>query len=68
VIEESKKTLDADLSGSMGEIALGMDQISAAIHRAKDISGENKRNIDALAGELSKFRTHPPPPPGPTQV
>jgi methyl-accepting chemotaxis protein/purine-cytosine permease-like protein len=59
VIEESKKALSADLSGSMGEIATGMGQISAAINRAKDISGENKRNIDALADELSKFRTPP---------
>ncbi|MDR0644678.1 MAG: methyl-accepting chemotaxis protein, partial [Treponema sp.] len=56
-IERSKEALTADLSGGMNEIAAGISQIKSAINRTKDISAENRRNIEALAHELSKFRT-----------
>jgi methyl-accepting chemotaxis protein/purine-cytosine permease-like protein len=61
VIEESKKALTAELGDSMNEIATGMEQINAATHRTKNISAENRQHIEALARELSQFRTPPPP-------
>jgi hypothetical protein len=33
------------------------DQISAAVQRVNDLSGENKRHIDVLAREIDKFKT-----------
>jgi methyl-accepting chemotaxis protein/purine-cytosine permease-like protein len=63
LIEESKRALTADLSSSMGEIALGMTQINTAINRTKDISKENRQNIEVLVRELTMFRPPPPPPP-----
>jgi methyl-accepting chemotaxis protein len=48
------------LSGSVNDIALGMNEIDAVINRTKDISKENRQNIDVLVRELSKFRVHVP--------
>ena len=59
IIEESKEALTADLSSSIGEIAVGMTQINTAINRTKDISKENRQNIEVLVRELSRFRMHP---------
>jgi methyl-accepting chemotaxis protein len=40
----------------MTEMAAGADQINAAVVRVNEISGENKQNIGALSGEVSKFK------------
>jgi methyl-accepting chemotaxis protein len=58
-IQESREDLTAGLSGGVDEIVSGMIQINAAISRTKDISKDNRRDIEALVRELSRFRTPP---------
>jgi hypothetical protein len=38
-----------------------MNEIDAVINRTKDISKENRQNIDVLVRELSKFRVYAGP-------
>jgi methyl-accepting chemotaxis protein len=37
-------------------MSTGADEINVAINRVNTISGENKRNIDVLVKEVSKFK------------
>jgi methyl-accepting chemotaxis protein len=58
ILAESK-----NLEGFTGEINQGTegmasraDQISAAVQRVHDLSGKNKRHIDVMVNEISKFK------------
>jgi methyl-accepting chemotaxis protein len=40
----------------MNEMAAGADQIDSAVNHVNDISINNKKQIDTLLGEVSKFK------------
>ncbi|MDR0997843.1 MAG: methyl-accepting chemotaxis protein [Treponema sp.] len=58
VIEESKnlEMVTQEISNGMNEMATGADQINTAVDRVNIISGENKKSIDVLVQEVSKFK------------
>ncbi|MFP3089846.1 methyl-accepting chemotaxis protein [Treponema sp. TIM-1] len=58
VIEESKnlEMVTQEISSGMNEMATGADEINVAVNRVNNISGENKKNIDVLVKEVSKFK------------
>jgi methyl-accepting chemotaxis protein len=58
VIDESRnlELLTKEISENMNGMSDRADQISAAVRRVDDLSGENKRHIDVLAGEIDKFK------------
>jgi methyl-accepting chemotaxis protein len=58
VIQESQNLdhVTQEISGGMNEMASGVDQVNIAINRVNEISGANKRNIEALVTEVSKFK------------
>jgi methyl-accepting chemotaxis protein len=59
VIEASKnlEKLTQDIIRDMNDTAKGSDEIKTAVGRVNVISGENKRHIDILLSEISKFKT-----------
>jgi methyl-accepting chemotaxis protein len=58
VMRQSKdlEGIASEMANGMEEMAKGADQINIAVNRVNEISGENKTNIDALNGEVSKFK------------
>ncbi|MCL2319991.1 MAG: methyl-accepting chemotaxis protein [Treponema sp.] len=58
VLQESAnlKSITAEIAGDMNDIVQGAEQINNAVVRVNEISGENKRNIDTLTVEVSKFK------------
>ncbi|WP_038077730.1 methyl-accepting chemotaxis protein [Treponema primitia] len=58
VMRQSKdlEGIAAEMANGMEEMAKGADQINVAVVRVNEISGVNKTNIDALGGEVSKFK------------
>jgi methyl-accepting chemotaxis protein len=58
VIQESKnlELATQEISNGMNEMAIGADQINVSVNHVNGISGKNKENIDALVGEVSKFK------------
>ena len=58
VIHESKnlELLTQKLSGEINEMAEDTEQINAAVNRVDEATGINKKHIDALVSEVSKFR------------
>jgi methyl-accepting chemotaxis protein len=59
VIEESRnlEQLTQEISLNVNGMSDRAGRISAAVLRVDDLSGENKRHIDVLAGEIDKFKT-----------
>jgi methyl-accepting chemotaxis protein len=53
---ENLEKLTGEIVNGMSEMASGADQINGAVVRVNEISGENKRNIVTLSGEVSKFK------------
>jgi methyl-accepting chemotaxis protein len=53
---ENLKKVTQEIAGGMTEMALGADKINIAVVRVNEISGENKRNIVTLSGEVTKFK------------
>ncbi|WP_052299739.1 methyl-accepting chemotaxis protein [Treponema primitia] len=45
-----------EVAMSMDEMSSGADRITGAVNRVNEISEENKRNIDTLNEEVSKFK------------
>jgi methyl-accepting chemotaxis protein len=45
-----------EVAMSMDEMSAGAERIAAAVDRVNEISEENKRNIDTLSEEVSKFK------------
>jgi methyl-accepting chemotaxis protein len=60
VIEESRslEQLTREISLNMNGMSDRADSISAAVQRVDNLSGENKRHIDVLAGEIDHFKTN----------
>ncbi|MDR0629174.1 MAG: methyl-accepting chemotaxis protein [Treponema sp.] len=58
ILAESKNLegLTGDIDQGMEGMASGADQINTAVQRVHDLSGENKRHIDVLVNEISKFK------------
>jgi methyl-accepting chemotaxis protein len=58
VISESKtlEDLTDGITNGMNEMAAGADQIESAVNHVNDISINNKKQIDALLGEVLKFK------------
>jgi methyl-accepting chemotaxis protein len=58
VIEKSHglERITSEIGEGIREIASGAEQIDGAVNHVNDISGENKRQIEALMGEVSKFK------------
>ncbi|MDR3170565.1 MAG: methyl-accepting chemotaxis protein [Treponema sp.] len=45
-----------EIKNGMNEMSVGAELISIAVNQVNDISGANKRNIDTLSAEISKFK------------
>jgi methyl-accepting chemotaxis protein len=58
VIQESKalERITEEIGSGMQEMASGSQQIDTAVHRVNDISVENKRQIERLMVEVSRFK------------
>ena len=58
VIAETKnlENITAEISGGMSDMAEGAEQINKAVLRVNEISGENKKSINALNTEIAKFK------------
>jgi methyl-accepting chemotaxis protein len=58
VMKESRvlERIIGEISGGMQEMAAGAEQISSAVTRVREISGENKEQIEALRGDVSRFK------------
>jgi len=58
VIRESENLEKAtqEIECGMSEMATGANQINVAVHHVNEISGKNRRGIDVLIGEVSRFK------------
>ncbi|MDR1326440.1 MAG: hypothetical protein LBK00_10435, partial [Treponema sp.] len=58
VIRESGvlERITAEIGNGMREMASGAEQIDTAVSQVNDISGENKKQIDQLILEVSRFK------------
>ncbi|MDR3115908.1 MAG: methyl-accepting chemotaxis protein [Treponema sp.] len=58
ILAESKnlEILTEEINQGMQGMASGAEQINTAVQRVHDLSGENKRHIDVLVNEISKFK------------
>jgi methyl-accepting chemotaxis protein len=58
VITEGKnlELVTQEITNGINEMAVGADQINAAVTQVNNVSGQNKENIDALVSEVSKFK------------
>jgi methyl-accepting chemotaxis protein len=58
VIQESRvlDRITAEIRDGMQEMVSGAQQINGAINRVNDISGENKKQIEQLMAEVSRFK------------
>jgi methyl-accepting chemotaxis protein len=58
ILEESNnlEKITEEISQGMQGMASGAEQINRAAQRVHDLSMENKRHIDILTGEISKFK------------
>ena len=53
---ENLENITQEITNGMVEMAAGAEQIDSAVVRVNDISGENRRNITTLTGEVTKFK------------
>jgi methyl-accepting chemotaxis protein len=58
VIQESQalERITAEIGNGMEEMASGAEQIDTAVNRVNDISAENKKQIERLILEVSRFK------------
>ena len=58
MIEESKtlEQISTEIGDGMQEMASGAAQIDTAVHRVNGISLENKKQIEQLIMEVSRFK------------
>ncbi|MDR0720316.1 MAG: methyl-accepting chemotaxis protein [Treponema sp.] len=58
VIQEGKnlEMVTQEITNGMNEMSSGANEINTAVVGVKNISGENKQNIDVLIQEVSKFK------------
>lgn len=45
-----------EIASGMNEMSIGTDQISVAVNQVNELSVDNKTSIDALIGEVDKFK------------
>lgn len=59
VIDETTNlnAITQEITNGMNEMASGTNQITTAVNTVNDLSENNKSSIDALAGEVGKFKT-----------
>jgi methyl-accepting chemotaxis protein len=60
VIRESDnlENVTREITGGMSEMAAGTEHINVAVNRVNEISGENRKNIDHLIQEVSRFKVN----------
>jgi methyl-accepting chemotaxis protein len=60
VIRESNnlENVTKEITGGMNEMAAGTEHINVAVNRVNEISAENRKNIDHLIQEVSRFKVH----------
>jgi methyl-accepting chemotaxis protein len=58
IIEESRnlEAMTLEISSGTNEIAQGAEEINTAINRVSGITNENRRSIEVLISEISKFK------------
>jgi len=58
VIRESENLgrITGEVTGSMNEMASGVQEITIAVNKVNDISQENKQSIEALLREVGAFK------------
>jgi len=58
VIKESVnlERVTQEITSGMNEMATGAEQINVAVHHVNEISIKNREGINALTGEVSKFK------------
>ncbi|MCL2281769.1 MAG: methyl-accepting chemotaxis protein [Fibromonadales bacterium] len=58
VISESKNLSKAteEITGGMSEMVIGANRVNTAIMRVNDLSAENRKNIESLMAEVSRFK------------
>jgi methyl-accepting chemotaxis protein len=58
ILSESKnlEMITKEINQGMQGMASGAEEINTAVQRVHDLSGENKRHIDVLVDEISKFK------------
>ncbi|MDR3114444.1 MAG: methyl-accepting chemotaxis protein [Treponema sp.] len=58
ILEDSRtlEQITREINGGMNEMAIGAGQINEAVKRVGDISVDNKKQLDALILEVSKFK------------
>jgi methyl-accepting chemotaxis protein len=58
VIKESKNLEEKtqEITSGMNEMASGADQINAAVNQVNNLSGKNRKDIDSLMAEVSRFK------------
>jgi methyl-accepting chemotaxis protein len=58
VLMESKNMNDItqEIASGMNEMASGTDQVTVAVNQVNELSTENNTSIDALIGEVNKFK------------
>jgi methyl-accepting chemotaxis protein len=58
VMTESRnlERVTQEITGGMNEMASGADQINVAVHNVNEMTTKNREAIDALIGEVSKFK------------
>ncbi|MDR2552657.1 MAG: methyl-accepting chemotaxis protein [Treponema sp.] len=52
----SLERITVEIENGMSEMALGTEQVNAAVSRVNEISSGNKNSIDTLEGEVLKFK------------
>jgi methyl-accepting chemotaxis protein len=58
VIKESRnlEQVTQEIAGGMSEMSSGADEISRAVNEVRDISDDNRKTVNVLVGEVSKFK------------
>jgi methyl-accepting chemotaxis protein len=52
----SLEQITAKIESGMAEMSSGAEQVNITVGRINEISGDNKKSIDTLSGEVSKFK------------
>ncbi|MCL2210155.1 MAG: methyl-accepting chemotaxis protein, partial [Treponema sp.] len=53
---ESLELDTKEISTGVNEMALGTEKINVTVSQVNDISRNNRKNIDILVGEVSRFK------------
>jgi methyl-accepting chemotaxis protein len=58
VMHESRnlEKMTQEITGGMNEMASGAEQVNVAVNHVHEISGKNRKAIDSLMVEVSRFK------------